>query len=128
VAVLHLLFPQLLATLALIDCGTCIGGGFTVWPRSHKRLFHTFDQQYSGGSITYNDSRNAAEKAEYVISRESSLSATPFRSSRIAPPTTQGVTAGCLVTLAVLAADTSGSYVTSTKTQRLLIASVVLVQ
>ena len=36
-----------------------------MWPRSHRRLFHTFDQQYSNGSITYNDNREDAEKSEY---------------------------------------------------------------
>ena len=51
--------------VGLIDDVGPGGGAFTVWPRSHRRLFHTFEQQYSGGSITHNDSREVTEKAEY---------------------------------------------------------------
>ena len=51
--------------VGLIDDVGPGGGAFTVWPRSHRRLFHTFEQQYSGGSITHNDSREDSEKAAY---------------------------------------------------------------
>ena len=56
-----------LGMVGLIDDVAPGGGAFTVWPRSHRRLFHTFEQQYSGGSITHNDSREEAEKAEYLL-------------------------------------------------------------
>merc|ERR1719329_1622418 len=57
--------PMSLGMVGLIDDVGPGGGAFTVWPRSHRRLFHTFEQQYSGGSITHNDSREVTEKAEY---------------------------------------------------------------
>ena len=59
--------------VGLIDDVGPGGGAFTVWPRSHRRLFHTFEQQYSGGSITHNDSRGVAEKPYFSQVATSSI-------------------------------------------------------